>query len=268
MRALPCGAFWTVMMAVAAAQSFDVVSIRRNTNGGTAGNVRPQPGGRVVMTNAPMVRLIRAAYPLPSGQLIGAPAWVDTERYDVDARARGPASATEIETMLRALLADRMKLVARVEPREQDVYALVPARVDGRAGPGLRPATLDCAEFVERRPGSGVSLPLRSNGAPPCGLSSDGRTMAAGGITIAQLIRTIAPFTGRVVIDRTGLAGYYEFTLEFAAPSGNTVGVASAADDRPSIFTALPEQLGLRLQAQRAPVDVLVIERIERPTPN
>jgi uncharacterized protein (TIGR03435 family) len=253
---------------VSAPRGFEVVSIKLNTSGGIAGGIRPQPGGRLVMVNAPIARLIRIAYPTQSPQLVGAPSWVESERYDVDARAAGQPTEQEMEAMLRALLTERMKLVARVERRQQDVYALVRADSSGRGNRRLSRATLDCAEFVERRPASGLTLAPRANGAPPCGLSSDGRRLLSGGLTIAQLIRNISPFVDRVVVDRTGLDGYYEFTLEFAARPANAAGLPDLNDDRPSIFSALQEQLGLRLQPQRAAVEMLVIDRIERPEPN
>jgi uncharacterized protein (TIGR03435 family) len=254
--------------AQATGPTFEIVSIKPNKSGGTIGGVRPQPGGRFVMVNSPIARLIRIAYPSMSPELIGAPAWVASERYDVEARAGAQPTAKEMESMLRAMLADRLKFVAHFESREQAVYALVVGRADERPAAGLRPATLDYVEFVERRPASGLNLPPRANGAPPCGLLSDGRKLTSGGITMAQLIQNISPFAGRVIIDKTALGGYYEFTLEYAAQPGNAAGVPDPADDRPSIFTALQEQLGLSLQSQRAPVEVLVIDRIERPTPN
>jgi len=244
---------------------FDAVSIKSNRSA-TGGSIGAQPGGRFVMINLPMARLIRVAYPALTSQLIGAPAWVNSERYDVIAKAEGDPTSAQIEAMLRALLADRLKLVAHFEPREQEVYALVVARADRRLGPRLTAAPLDCAAQVEVRPGSGLSLPPRPNGAPPCGLSSDGRRLTSGGLTMAQLARNISPLAGRVVIDNTGLAGFYEFTLEYAARAGNAAGIPESGDDRPSIFAALQEQLGLELEPLRAPVDVLVIDRIDRPS--
>jgi len=247
--------------------TFEVALIKPNKSGATNGSAGPQPGGRWVMVNAPVARLIRAAYPGPTSQVIGAPAWVNSDRYDIAAKAEGEVTVGQMEAMLRALLADRFKLVVRVESREQEVYALALARTDRRLGPELRLATLDCAQFVELRPASGSNLPPRANGAPPCGLSADGRKLYSGGLTMAQLARNISSAAGRVVIDKTGLNGYYEFTLEYAARPNNVAGLPDdPGDNRPSLFTALQEQLGLKLESQRAPVDVLVIERIERPT--
>jgi uncharacterized protein (TIGR03435 family) len=254
--------------STSARPTFEVVSIKRNETGGNLGGIRPQPSGRFVMANAPIGRLIRAAYPTVASQLIGAPSWVDSERYDIEARAEGNPTASVMEAMLRALLVDRFQLVAHVEPREQDVYGLYLASGDGRLGPALRAAALDCVELVEKHPAGALTLPPRANGAPACGIVSDGRRLSSGGITMAQLIRSISPMVGRVVVDRTSLDGYYEFTLEYAARPGNAAGVTDPADDRPSIFTALQEQLGLTLRSERAPVDVLVIDRLERPTSN
>lgn len=250
----------------ATAPAFEVVSIKQNKNGGHVGAVRPEPGGRFVMVNAPIARLLRVAYPSESQRLVGAPAWVNSDRYDIVAKADGEPSAQTMEAMLRTLLAERLKLVAHFEPQEQDVYALVVARADRRLGAGLKPSTLDCAQLVERSSATGLNMPPRSNGAPPCGLASDGRKLSSGGLTMAQLARNISAIAGRVVVDKTDLDGYYEFDLEYAARQDNSAGVPAADDNRPSIFSALQEQLGLRLEPQRAPLEVLVVDQISRPT--
>ncbi|MNC86456.1 hypothetical protein D3C83_21220 [compost metagenome] len=112
--------------------------------------------------------------------------------------------------------------------------------------------------------------PQRAGGGPGCGMMFDGRRVTAGGTSMAALARNLSGVVGRIVEDRTGLAGGFDFDLEFARdPAAAPAGALPPPDaDLPSIFTALQEQLGLKLEAARAPVEVLVIDRVERPTEN
>jgi uncharacterized protein (TIGR03435 family) len=181
--------------------------------------------------------------------------------------------------MLRAMLADRVKLVARVEPREQPVYDLVLARSDGRLGPGITRSDVDCeARLAEQR--AAAEAALAAGTAPPrptppdftapvsCSVRVRGDGME-GETTIASIARLFRAAAGRVVVDKTGLAGTYRMTLNFdrmASLRGpDTAATPGAA---PSIFTAVQEQLGMRLEPSKAMQDTLVIERMERPTAN
>lgn len=248
--------------------TFDVASVKRNTSGDLYGTAGLQPGGRFVMVNLPLLRLIRAAYSdLNPSQIVGAPEWVNTERYDVAATAGRETSAPEMERMLRGLLAERFKLRTHFEFRDQDAFALVRATEIGPPPPQLRQVRVDCVTLTAQ-PGTSSNLPRSNNGAPPCGLVHDGQKLAAGGITMAQLARTLTPLVGRPIVDRTGLVGHYEFTLEYATRDGNAAGVPAANDSRPSIIAALQEQLGLRLDSRRMSVDVLVIDSVGRPGPD
>lgn len=148
-----------------------------------------------------------------------------------------------------------------------DVYFLVLARPDRRLGPAMRLAPRDCAGAAAAgqagRPAP--ELAPAGNGAPPCGIRSQGGEFLAGGITMEGLDRNIGGNrAGRIVIDRTGLEGFYELTLRYEAGRD---AAAAAASDAPTLFTALQEQLGLKLESGRAPVQTLIIDRIERPTP-
>jgi uncharacterized protein (TIGR03435 family) len=248
--------------------TFDVASVKRNMSGDAYGTAGPQPGGRFVMVNLPVLRLIRAAYSvLNPSQIVGAPEWVSAERYDVTAAAGGDTSAPEMERMLRELLAERFKLRTHFESRDQDAFALVRATEIGPLPPQLRQVRVDCVTLTAQ-PGTSSNLPRSSNGAPPCGLVHDGQKLAAGGITMAQFARNLTPLVGRPVVDRTGLVGHFEFTLEYATREGNAAGVPAANDSRPSIVAALHEQLGLRLDSRRMSVDVLVIDSVDRPGPD
>jgi uncharacterized protein (TIGR03435 family) len=218
--------------------TFDVVSIKRNTSGlpGFSGGVTP--GGRLDLFNAPTARLIRLAYPMQTTALIGAPEWVMTERYDVTAIAGSQTTRAEIQSMLRVLLEERFKLVAHQETREQPTFSLVLARSDGRLGPQMQRSNLDCAA-VEAANSRNQPVPLAANGAPPCGIVEYGGIFRGGGITMGLLSQDLSGSAGRVVIDKTGLTGPYEMTLRYSGPASTGGG---AADDPPSIVTALQEQ--------------------------
>jgi uncharacterized protein (TIGR03435 family) len=246
-------------------RSFDVVSIKRNVSG-DQNIVINVPNGAAAFstTNLAMRGIIMRAYQVKN--VVGAPDWVENERYDIETRSTGKPTFDEVNAMLRTMLKERMKLKAHVEPREIPVYALVVARPDH---PGLKPVNLDCdAISAERDAAAKSGKPLTSvgpNGAPPCGYTWPGGAIHSGGITMTRFAGLIDWVAGRVVVDRTGLQGPFEFTLRFAPPKA-AVGISP--DDRPDLSTALQEQLGLWLEPGRAPVDTLLIDHIERPTEN
>ena len=155
------------------------------------------------------------------------------------------------------------------------VYALTLARADRRLGTGLKPTGTDCAEAMRKLvaplPGAGPS-----RDAPPCTFGgAPGRTIG-NNVSLAMVASVLSNKVGRPVIDRTGVAGYFDFTLDYTpdvgvrglGPTTPQTGAAPATGDAPSLFTALQEQLGLKLDATRAPVDVLVIDRASPPTEN
>jgi uncharacterized protein (TIGR03435 family) len=164
------------------------------------------------------------------------------------------------------MFAQRMKLLAHVEERERNMYALVKTRHDGRLGPQLRTSVLDCATASrrqEQRP------PALDDAEHRCGMQVGPGTIGSGGLTMDQLVVPLGGLAGRVVNNRTGLEGWYALTLRYAATGGVKSGAeTSPPNDAPEIFTALQEQLGLKLQPEKASVPVLVIDHIERPTPN
>lgn len=249
--------------------TFEVASIKRTGNDiRTSRSVGERPGGLWVLEGMTIAPMIRSAYTADTSELIGAPDWVSSEPYDVTAKAAGEVTREQMEAMLRALLADRFKLAVHYEIQERPVYALVLARPDGRLGPNIRQSDLDCdAIRAARRAGSQEPIPPTKNGAPACGMSMRGvqdMEVFLGGTPLTTLASSFGSATGRVVIDRTGLKGNYEVTLRY-----NPQPRADAPPDAaPSIFTAVEEQLGLKLQPDRAPLRVLVIDHIERPTEN
>jgi uncharacterized protein (TIGR03435 family) len=262
--------------------AFAVATIKKNTSGDGAQSMRLQPGGRIVASNQPLRRLIVFAYGLQPQQLAGGPAWIDADRFDIVAQAEGNLSPTPpgsppgpAQLMMQHLLAERFGLVVHTEPRETPVYVLTLARGDRRLGPTIRPADRDCLALMTTAPGGvPVAAPRLPDGRPACGARGDasGRVMA-GGIDMKTLAQNLSGQVDRLVVDRTGLSGAYDFDLEFAPETSGRGGApapdsATAVTDRPSLFTALEEQLGLKLQPARAPIDVVVIDGVTPPTEN
>jgi uncharacterized protein (TIGR03435 family) len=244
--------------------AFDAASIKRNASGGTAMQVRTPPG-QFTMTNGTVMTLLSIAHNIRDADRIDAPEWVRTERYDVTARAVGTPTEPQLAGLVRALLEDRFKLAAHLEPRERPIYALRLARDDRRLGPNLRRLDSDCAALGDAASqGKTPPRPELPEGIPLCGVRRTDGTILSGGLSMPMFVQLLTGQAGRVVVDQTGLEGYYAFTLNYAMPPA--AGADSAPGDRPSLFTALQEQLGLRLEAQRSPVDILVVDRIERPT--
>ena len=189
----------------------------------------------------------------------GGPGWMRSDRFDI--LARSPETATVDNPMMtRALLRDRFKLVAHTETRQEQVYALVPARADSKLGPQIKPSTIDCQSSPPGTPS-------------PCGINSSvnqslGR-MTATGQSMQSLASALASFgVNRMVIDRTGVKGQFDFDLRWTPDTVRGASAGAQADEAPSIFAALQEQLGLRLDSQRGPVEFLVVDSIQRPAPD
>ena len=250
--------------------------------------------GRLTAVNLPLRLLIRIAFEMQDFQIIGGPSDLLTAKYDITAKSEDGATPSTKETMgmLRSLLVERFKLQTRTESRELPIYALVKARGDGTLGPDLKPSASDCvgkeAETQKRlaevaQGGAAAALSLLSGPPIPCTMLPAARGPGAFGLRgngqpIASLLQVLTQATGRTVVDKTGLAGLYDFELRFdaevmlrlAAQSG--VAVPAAANlppsDSPALMTAIQEQLGLKLDSGRGPVDVLVIDRVEAPAPD
>jgi len=263
---------------------FEVASVRENTNDDGKVMIGIQPGGRYNTVNVPLWELIRQAYAVQRTQLVGAPEWTETARYDIVAKAESDIQGTPpgspagpLNFMMQDLLEDRFKLRTHRETRELPIYALTFARSDKTLGVGLRVSTVDCAAMRGRggRGGRGGPPPDPiASGGPQCGMRVAPGQVVAGGMALAQLTQMLSMFTQRIVFDRTGLEGTFDIDLTFTperVPQGvPPPGAPPLAIDPngPSIFTAVQEQLGLKLESERAPVEVLVIDHVERPTPD
>jgi uncharacterized protein (TIGR03435 family) len=250
---------------------------------------------RFEYSELPIGWLLRSALQKPDYLMIAAPGWVDTERYTIRAKSPDGTPPAAMTTMMLNLLKDRFQLATHLETREVPIFHLVMARRDGRLGPNIKATSADCQATVEERnaateaaaQGRGTPPPLPfpdlNAPTPPCGLARFiAGSMAVSGRTIAQFVTTLSEWVGSPVIDKTGLTGLYDFTLKSSpeglrvpGPLGRTMALQLAqvpkppADpDAPSLSVALQEQLGLKLESARGPVEVVVIDRLEKPTPD
>jgi uncharacterized protein (TIGR03435 family) len=270
------------------APAFDVISIKANRTNQGIPVVAFQPGGRMIAGNVVVRQIIEVAYGLDAVQLLNAPDWTATERFAIEARTADDTPTDTIRLMLRAMLVDRFGFAAHQERRELPIYALTMARPDKRLGARLRPSGPECAPI---RPPEGVPMPPPpppppGNGAGRirlifptdeplgrrCGAMTAPGWISARSITMEEFTRRqLSQVVRRPIVDETGLAGQFDLDIFFApeGQGGALVGPPPAAvSDAPALFTALQDDLGLKLDARRGPVDVLVVDRIERPTEN
>jgi uncharacterized protein (TIGR03435 family) len=270
----------------AAGPAFEVASVKPNNSGDNRVMMAAQPCGRFTATNITLKMLIRNAYQLQDFQIVGGPSWISSERFDIVAKAEdgtppetpsldrtGPG---RIQLMIRALLAERFQLVAHNEDRELPIYALVLARSDGKLGPDLRKSEVDCNAIFAAGRGRGMPPPPgppQPGERPQCGIRIGMGNMAIGGAPMSQIAQGMANFLGRTVQDKTGLTGNYDASLSWT-PDQMPQRPAGAPElppidpNGPSIFTAVQEQLGLKLDSQKSQVSVLIIDRAERPKEN
>jgi uncharacterized protein (TIGR03435 family) len=268
--------------------AFEAVAVKQNVSGGPFGRIDVRSPGRFTAINVPAGALVRFAYGLEEFEVAGAPRWLESDRYDVVASSGGEATIDQKRAMLRQVLRDRFNLSAHTETHQMPIYALMMARDDGKFGPGLHRSATSCAPSDEVALGPdpatlrwvGSDSPAWP-GMPSCGFfgPSANTNLPAGrgglsfrGLTMSSLARTIQRLVHRSVTDETKLTGFFDGDfglIEELPPPPPPPGVASPfTSPFMSIFTALPEQLGLKLQATRGPVNVLVIDAAQRPTPD
>ena len=259
--------------SLGAPPAFEVATVKPNGSGDFGGSFNARPGGVLEVRNNTLRNMIRNAYQLQNFQIVGGPDWLDADRFDVTAKAPTPnMTVPEFRSMVQALLADRFRLVVHTETRELPIYALVLARSDGRLGPRLAQSPTDCQGLAEAaRRGAPPPAP-GPNGRPPCGTRTMPGRILGGAVTMADLARNLANFAGRMTIDKTGLSGPFDLELEYTPdqppPPGLPANIPPPPVDGASLFTAVQEQLGLKLDSRRGPVDVLVIDAAQRPSPD
>jgi uncharacterized protein (TIGR03435 family) len=234
--------------------SFDAASVKVNRSGSPDSTIGIAPGGTYRAINTTVQRIIPEAFDVLPFQVTGSPPWLATERFDITARPPADARAEDLPAMLQNLLAERFALQTHRERRERPIYALLSVEA-GRLGPHMTRSMLDCdqAEAQKRM-------------TPECqtmiGVGRGGGMLAIKGRTLDRLARILGGIVGRVVFDPSGLDGKYDLELKWSA------GDALATSNDPEIFSAVREQLGLQLKSATGPVEMVVIDHIERPAEN
>ena len=249
--------------------SFEVVSIKRSS--GTPTVARGSRGNRITIPNATLRTLLQRAYQHPDGpplltnQIVGGPNWIDTDRYEIQATAAEGEGARippdQLALMFQSMLEERFRLKAQLEARELPVYNLL----IGKDGSKLKLSEDQTPPLppAQRAAGGGTAI----RGAIGGTISATGRTMRATAVPMSRLVQALIQQLDRPVIDKTNLQGLFDFNLQFS-----TIGPGAAPpaeeNPNPSLFTAVQEQLGLRLESTKGPVEVLVIESVQKPTEN
>jgi uncharacterized protein (TIGR03435 family) len=218
--------------------TFEVASIKPSPPGSNGMSIG-SPAGRFIARNASLKLLVVNAFNVQNFQIEGGPSWMNSDYFDIDAKTPDNTTGKQNYEMLQTLLADRFQLKVHRETHELSIYALSV----GKSGPKLNPANEDERSMVSAR--------------------GRGR-MEFHKISLSTLAQNLAGNMDRIVLDKTGLTGDFDFTLEWnpdiAQPDTDT--------SRPTIFTAIQEQLGLKLESTKGPVEVLVIDSVQRPTEN
>lgn len=273
--------------APAAEPKFEVTSVKKS-GPMPQGPLRfgMQPGGRFSVTQMQVAALITLAYGIQRFQLVGAPAWASSDRFDINAVAEDvpvqptpPGTPNRMQLLLRSLLKERFALVVHNETRELPLSYLVMAREDRKLGERLRPSTVDCAAFFAALAKEGQARrmePPKPGEIPQCGMIGGFGRIAAGSVTMANLASMLGGLLNRPVYDRTNLTGNFEVQIEYTPdqmpqlPPGATLppGLTLPSPDGPSLSTALQEQLGLKLENTRGPVDVIVVDSVAQPEPD
>lgn len=239
---------------------FDVATVRMNRNG-RAGSLVRTPGG-LTATNAEFSRLIELAFRTRSVDLSGVPAALRGARFDIAARAAGRITGDQHWDMLRLLLEERFRLKHHTERRSADVYTLTLLRPGGQLGPKIMlSADPDC--------------PVNPTGASFCGVTAQPGQMVGERVTMSRIARELSAFTDRPVQDRSEVPGRFDFQLRWTPdenrPTDGKVKLLNGDpldDSGPSLYSAVREQLGLKLQPARGTIDVLVIDHAEPPDGN
>jgi uncharacterized protein (TIGR03435 family) len=235
---------------------FEVASLKPSQPGGRGGGIRPTPGGeRYVATNVPLKLLITVAYRVKAEQVVGGPDWINTDPYDMNAKAEKPSSVEDLHLMLQDLLAERFKLKFHRETKEMPVYALT---VD-KNGPRLQAHEAQSAgdPWIDQTQEQFLHM-----------------TMHAKFVSMDYFAWRLAQLLDRPVLDLTKLKGGYDFDLAYTRelppglPEGAVLNGVPVDTSGPPIFEAIQKQLGLKLERQKGPVEIIVIDRAEKAVEN
>ncbi|MGH9242368.1 MAG: TIGR03435 family protein [Vicinamibacterales bacterium] len=261
--------------------AFEVASIRRNESGALQERwPNPRPNGDIDVINLRVSDLVQAAHRVGDHQVQGMPAWARSTRYDISAKldpriaeAQQPPGVPPTWALaLQALLKERMQLAFHREIAQRPVYELKLARADGKLGPNMRPAEFDCDALQERaaaaaRVGGPSPYPATTDTRIACGIRQAPGRYLQGGAMLIEFTPILSRMVGRPVFERTGLGGSWDFLLTYTPDALINTGQLPPADS-PNLFTALQEQLGLKLEATSGPVEMFVIDRLEPPSEN
>jgi uncharacterized protein (TIGR03435 family) len=300
----PAGAWAQAPAATPAAQplAFDVVSIKKSAPA-DSGNIlsmvpmmQPSPTG-LRAQNIALRLLIRSAYKLEDEQLIGGPDWQLSQKFDITAKIADAVPFTEdtLRARLQSLLTDQFKLKTHMETRELNASALVLANKDGKLGPNLKPSTVDCSNLADQAAAAAkIQQQVQSNPAGALAAMADMKCgifpvpqlgtggapsimIRGGGQPLSNMVQVLNQMLGRSVVDKTGLTGNYDFEFEMpldaemlrraAGQAGVNLPIGANVPqyDGPSLGDILQQRLGLKLDSQKVPVQVMVIDSAEMP---
>jgi uncharacterized protein (TIGR03435 family) len=253
---------WIAFAQQQSPEQFEVASVKSNNSGSNNFSIRILPGSRLLASNASLGSLITEAWQVRDFQVSGGPTWLYSGRFDIDARGQGSLSPDQILQRLQTLLEERFQLKVHRETRELPVYALLIAKY----GPKLELSRgSDCFD-----PHAGIPPPTPAS--RPCGgFRNASNQMSGAKVPMSHFAANLSKFLGRTVVDKTGLDGAYDIDLQWTPDETQAflpTGPASADSSGPSFFSAVQEQLGLRLESQKGAVEVLVIDRAEKPDAN
>jgi uncharacterized protein (TIGR03435 family) len=247
--------------------AFEVATIRPSAADPRAEDFSEvQPSGVFLVTNTTLDNLVRHVFDVQRHELIlgdRVPSWFGSQRWDIV--GKGPPITDEaaqrplLLTMMRNLLIERFKLVTRRETRDTPVHALVVSRADRRLGSQMRTSSADCAALSKALKATGAR---QTPDSPVCGLRNQRTRVWGMGSPLTELTRMLSLTLGRPVVDATGLTGSFDVDVAFTLDDASDPARAAA------LVTAIQDQLGLRLESRRAPLEVLVIDSVERPTPD
>jgi uncharacterized protein (TIGR03435 family) len=262
----------TTLSATAADRTFDAAVIKVNKSGenGPSG-ISASKRGRFTATNTPLKFIILYAYRLMDHELAAVPDWAEDTSFDISAVYANdpPATQADVRLMLQHLLRDRFGFQLHREKRVIPAYDLTLLHKNGELGDNMKPSSIDCEKLMaEKRPlreAGGPSAVSPSGKRPACSIFATRRYLTGGGVNIQQLSGTLQSMLAKPVVDRTGLQGRFDVEAKWSLldDTGD-----SPQADAPSIFYAVREQLGLRLDLHKEPFDVMVIDRLTQPTAN
>jgi uncharacterized protein (TIGR03435 family) len=252
--------------------AFEVISIKPRTGDTPTGKI-PNAPDRFVRPNVTVAQLMEYAFEVRDFQILGGAGWVRSDRFEVSAKAESAVPDAQMRLMVRRLLAERFGLDVHRETREMDTYALVTSRRDGQLGEKMKSSSRDCAPIID----AGNPRPRQGDDPPPCAwfvaLINGFARLRLTGIRVQRFASVLEPMATRKIVDRTGLTGTYDIELDFL-PNPGMMGLpipnatALQQSDIPPLATAVQDQLGLKLESERAPVEIVVIDSVRQPTGN